>query len=134
MTSFASSPVRQAVEGYVAGRITAARVVEAVAATYYRETGDGKRETLRPLIDVIERAAPGVVELAGRADGRGFEVRLAERPFPDRYEADLRREAEAYLNRERAGEWRRHEGGAQHAARLLARVLGAIRRLFTASA
>jgi hypothetical protein len=124
MTSSASSLVKQAIEGYLAGRVTTARVVEAVAATYYRGTGDGNREALRPLIDVIERAAPGVVELAGRADGRGFEVRLAERPFPDRYEADLRREAEAYLSRD----------SRALIPGLLARVLGAIRRLFAPSA
>ncbi len=52
---------------------------------YYRDGGSGKREALRPLIDVIERAAPGVVELAAAGDTPGFRVRLAERPFPERY-------------------------------------------------
>jgi len=72
------------------------------------------------------------VELAGRAGGAGFDIRLAERPFPKRYEAELRRAAETYLLRERAGEEAR-EGGREKGV-LLSRVLGVIRRLFTASA
>ena len=85
-----SSPVRRELEEYVAGRGGATRVVAAVMDAYYREAGSGKREALRPVIDVIERAAPGVVELAAAGDTPGFRVRLAERPFPERYANDLR--------------------------------------------
>src|SRR2546425_11197625 len=92
-----SSPVKEALESYVAGRVKAERLVRAVAAEYYRDTRNGKRETLRPLIDVIDRASPGIVELGSAAGGPGFELRLAERPFPREHEAELRRAAESVL-------------------------------------
>jgi len=92
-----SSSVRQELEGFVAGRVRAERVVIAVAAAYYGERGNGKRETLRPLIDVIDRASPGIVELGIVAGGAGFEIRLAERPFPKEYAPELRRAAQAVL-------------------------------------
>ena len=94
-----SSPVKDALESYVAGRLKAERLVVTVAAEYYRDAGNGKRETLRPLIDVIDRASPGIVELGSANGGPGFELRLAERPFPKQYEAELRRAAEAVLAR-----------------------------------
>src|SRR2546426_4357429 len=92
-----SSPVKEALEAYVAGRVKAERLVVAVAAEYYRDTLNGKREMLRPLIDVIDRASPGIVELGTVQGGSGFDVRLAERPFPKQYEGQLRRAAEAVL-------------------------------------
>src|SRR5438093_1420868 len=52
-----SSPVKEALEAYVAGRVKAERLVVAVAAEYYRDTLNGKREMLRPLIDVIHLAS-----------------------------------------------------------------------------
>jgi len=137
MTSSASSLVRLAIAGYVAGRVKPERLVARVAATYYGggkagEGGRGKREELRALIEVIDRASPGIVELGSVESGPGFGIRLAERPFPKRYEAELRRAAETYLLREKAGE-EAGEGGKGKGA-VLARVLGAIRRLFSASA
>src|ERR1700674_1713918 len=84
-----SSPVRRELEEYVAGRCGVTRVVAAVMDAYYRDGGRGKQEALRPVIDVIERAAPGVVELAAAGDTPGFRVRLAERPFPERYAHEL---------------------------------------------
>jgi hypothetical protein len=132
--SSASSPVRAVLEGYVAGRVKAERVVEAVAAAYYGARGLGPGDRLRPLMDVIERAHPGVVELAAGGDRTGFTVRLAERPFPKEYEPALRTAVDAVL----AGT---ASVGAQHAAPLrapnpglVARLVGAIRRFFTASA
>jgi len=92
-----SSSVRQELEGFVAGRVGAERVVVTVAAAYYGNAGNGKRETLQPLIDVIDRASPGVVELGSVQSCPGFEIRLAERPFPRDYEAQLRQAAEAVL-------------------------------------
>ena len=109
------SATRRALERYVAGRLEADSVVAAVTDAYYRKTGKGKGETLRPVIDVIERAAPGVVELAGSPDGPGFEVRVLGRSFPKQYEADLRSAAAAVL----AGEGGREPGpatGTRHAA------------------
>jgi len=93
-----SSSIRRELEGFVAGRVQAERLVIAVSAEYYRETGNGKRETLRPIIDVIDRASPGIEELGIVPGGAGFEIRLAERPFPSQYEAELRRAAEAVLS------------------------------------
>jgi hypothetical protein len=122
--------VSETLEGYVAGRVKAERVVEAVAAAYYgEERGIGSRERLQPVMDVIERAHPGIVELTGSAEKPGFAVRLTNRPFPKEYEPALRAAVEAVLVE------------AQHAAPLrapnpglVARLFGAIRRLFTASA
>jgi hypothetical protein len=92
-----SSSVRREVEGFVAGRVKAERLVIAVAAAYYGDEGRGTRDGLGPLIDVIDRASPGIVELGTVQGGAGFEIRLAERPFPKEYETELRRAAEAVL-------------------------------------
>ena len=126
--SSASSPVKDMLEQFVAGRAKPDRVIEAVVAAYYRETGGGKREYLRPLVEVIERAAPGVVELAGKDGGAGFAIRLAERPFPKQYEADLRSAAAAVLREA----W--PEAGERVGRRgFLARMLQAVRRVFGGS-
>jgi hypothetical protein len=45
---------------------------------------------LRPVMDVIERAHPGIVELTSSTANPGFAVRLAERPFPKKLEGQLR--------------------------------------------
>src|SRR6266480_1364183 len=105
----ASSHVKEALEGYVAGRVKAERLVIAVSAAYYRETGNGKREALQPLIDVIDRASPGIVELGTASGGPGFDIRLAERRFPKQYEAQLREAAEAVL----AGSGKRETANVQ---------------------
>jgi len=133
--SSATSPVRAVLEGYVAGRVKAERVVEAVAAAYYnRERGAGSRERLRPVMEVIERAHPGTIELTAAAEKPGFAVRLAERPFPKEYEGALREAVRVAL-----------EGGQFSAPRsssfraplpapgLLSRLYTAVRRFFTAS-
>src|ERR1043166_1067585 len=91
------SSVRGELGGFGAGRVRPERVVIAVSAAYYGERGNGKRETLRPLIDVIDRASPGIVELGIVAGGAGVEIRLAERSFPKEYESELKRAAEAVL-------------------------------------
>src|SRR3989442_8013619 len=94
----ASFPVKDALESYVAGRVKAERLVIAVSAAYYGDARNGKRESLQPLIDVIDRASPGIVELGTATGGPGFDIRLAERPFPKQHEAELRRAAEAVLS------------------------------------
>ncbi len=94
----ASSPVKDALESYIAGRVKAERLVIAVSTAYYREAPNGKRETLQPLIDVIDRASPGIVELGTVQGGSGFAISLAERPFPKEHEAELRLAAEAVLS------------------------------------
>jgi len=127
-----SSSVRQELEGFVAGRVKAERVVIAVAAAYYGERGNGKRETLRPLIDVIDRASPGIVELGIVAGGAGFEIRLAERPFPREYEAQLREAAETVLSAcgiRDAGYVK--AGEATHPASRITHLVSWIRSLFS---
>ncbi len=84
------SSVNDALTEYLAGRVTADRVVATVAAAYYGDGGRGTRDGLQPIIDVIERAHPGIVELTSAADKPGFSVRLAERLFPKRLENELR--------------------------------------------
>jgi len=124
-----SSPVRRELEEYLAGRASPERVVIAAAVAYYRDTRGGMREALRPVIDVIDRASPGIVELGTVDSGSGFEVRLAERRFPERFESELRRAVEAALA------VRPPPAPAPPAPPVpgvVHRILGAIRRLFTA--
>ncbi len=128
-----SSPVRDALEGYVAGRVKAERLVIAVSAAYYRDARNGQRESLQPLIDVIDRASPGIVELGTATSGPGFDIRLAERPFPKQYEAQLREAAATVLSG--GGVF----GGAplpnaKPSSGMIARLVRAIGRLFTPSA
>ena len=123
-----ATSINDVLSGYLSGKVTAERVVAAVAAEYYQETGNGKREAWRPIVDVIERAHPGIVELTGSQEKPGFAVRLAERPFPQRYEAELRQATERVLTNtfpvsrvpypEKPG--------------LLKRIVAAIRRVFNA--
>jgi len=124
-----TSPVRDVLEAYVAGRVNAERLVITVTSAYYgRDGGRGTRDGLGPVIEVIDRASPGIVELGTVQGGAGFEVRLAERPFPKQWEGELRRAAEAVLH---AGE---RPGKGESRATVMGRIIAAVRRLFTASA
>jgi hypothetical protein len=148
MTSSASSAVRTLLAGYLDGRVPADRLIPALAAEYYR-TGDQRtRDALRPIMDVIERAAPGVGQLARTAGGAGFDIRLAERTFPASDEAELRRAVSSTL-----GAWGGGGGGGggkaavgtpagegvpkgqrePEAPGFLTRIFQAVRRLFSAS-
>jgi len=117
--------VNDALTAYLAGRVPAAKVVAVVAAEYYRNRGVGSGEWLRPVIDEIERAHPGIVELKGTADGPGFSVRLQERPCPKQFEGSLRAAAERVLGT-----------GKDHSPlptpNFFSRILRAIRRVFSA--
>ena len=131
------SPARDALESYLAGRIKPERLVIAVASEYYGGAGKGEREALQSVIEVIDRASPGIVELGTATDGPGFDIRLAERPFPKQHEAELKRAAEAVLSR--CG--MRDAGGVQHAEAThpascisLPAIVSWIRRLFRGSA
>ena len=128
--SSASSPVKAVLEGYVAGRVKAERVVAAVAAAYYTEQGARSREQWRPILDVVERAHPGVIELASTTDKPGFSVRVAERPFPKDYEGALRVAAQQVLS---SGTQRHAPGSVLRAPGLWFRLYTAVRRFFTAS-
>jgi hypothetical protein len=117
-------------EDYLAGRLEAERLVAAVTEAYYRESGHEKRETWRPLIEIIERAHPGVVELTRGSERPGFGVRLAERPFPKEYDAQLRAAAEAVLAGYVADTF---PVSRVPSPGLLARLAAAIRRAFSAA-
>lgn len=108
-------------------------MVAVVADACYRRGArrESAREALRPVLDVIERAAPGVVELARIEGGAGFAIRLAERPFPKQYEAELRQAAAAALaGMGGGGELETAPGGEPG---LWGRMLRVVRRLFSAS-
>jgi hypothetical protein len=91
------SSVNETLEGYIAGRVPAGRVVAVVAAAYYGEGGRRKGDGLQALMEIIERAHPGIIELSATPQRPGFGVRLAERPFPKRYEGELRQAVQAVL-------------------------------------
>ncbi len=82
-----ATSVNDALTGYLAGRVTAEQLVETVTAAYYRERGMGNGEWLKPVIEVIERAHPGVVELAGSAGH--VAARRSHRPRQRRLAQDL---------------------------------------------
>jgi len=122
-----SSTIKQVLEAYLAGRVKAEQVVVAVASRYYGAGGRGQGEGLRPIVEVIERAAPGVVELAGAPNQPGFLITAAERPFPREYETQLRVAVEVVLSEGGGG---KGEGGARAQGGFLSRVLAAIRGVF----
>lgn len=136
--SSAASSINDVLAAYVAGREKATRVVAVVAEEYYRERGRGKGEWLRPILDVIERAAPGLVELVGSPGKPGFEIRLAQREFPKAYEAELKRAVESAI----AGGGRRGTvdvkaattDNGQQKTSLMSRFFSAVKRMFSASA
>src|SRR6266576_5430705 len=122
--SSASSAVRPTLEAYLAGRVKAERGVAEVATAYYRAERRGMRDELRPIVEVIERAAPGVVELAAAANRPGFLIKAAERPFPREYEEQLRVAVELVL---REGGGGKGEAAAPTRMGFLGRMLAAIR-------
>ena len=101
----------------------AQQLVGVVATAYYAERGAASREQLRPIIEVIEKAHPGIVELTASAQQPGFAVRLAERPFPKRYDADLRAAVQAVVAAPSA---------PLPAPGWFARIVRAIKRIFSA--
>ncbi|MDP3909765.1 MAG: hypothetical protein Q8Q14_05195 [Gemmatimonadales bacterium] len=123
-----ASSVNDALTGYAAGRVTAEQLVRAVAGVYYREQGAGSREQLKPLMEVIERAHPGIVRLTAAADRPGFAIELTERPFPKQYEDALRSAVQTAVA----------QGGVPApssllpAPSLLARLYVAVRKFFSA--
>ena len=91
-----ASSARGLLEAFASGRVPAERATAALAAAYYASPTDAPA-ALRELIGIVERAAPGMVELAGREGGPGFDIRPLGRPFPAGAEAELRRAAAALL-------------------------------------
>jgi hypothetical protein len=120
-----ATSAKDALEGYVAGRMRPEQLVSVVAAAYYETRGVGSGEWLRPVMDVIERAHPGIVELRGSTERPGFEVRLQERPFPKQFESALR-EAAASAAGTAANHFPLPTPG------FFTRIIRAIRRVFSA--
>jgi len=87
----------QTLSAYLGGDLTAEQLVGAVSSLYYRDRGNGTRDALRPVMELIERAHPGVIELSGSEARPGFAVKLAERPFPKKLEHELRQAVEKAL-------------------------------------
>lgn len=137
MMSSETSPTRETLEGYVARRVKAERLVIAIATAYYGRDGSrGIRDGLGPLIEIIDRASPGIVELGGVAGGgQGFDIRLAERSFPKEHEEELRRAVQAYLASHRTtGVISTLPAPAPAPTPgVLARMVGVMRRLFSGS-
>jgi len=143
MTSSGSSAVRTLLAGYLDGRVPAERLIPALAAEFYRTTDRRTRDALKPIMEVIERGAPGVSQLARTEGGAGFDIRLAERPFAEGDEAELRRAVTATMS----GGWGEpvREVAAVPATAapapatseqpgFLTRLIRAVRRIFSASA
>ena len=112
---------------YLAGRLTAGQLATAVTTAYYGDGGRGTRDGLRPIVEIIERAHPGVVELASSSERPGFGVRLANRPFPKRYEQELRDAVRSALETRSP-----HPASPVPRPGLLDRIVAAIRRVFSA--
>ncbi|HVH09524.1 MAG TPA: hypothetical protein VM736_06985 [Gemmatimonadales bacterium] len=137
------SSVREVLEGFVAGRVPADQVVIAVATAYYGDGVGRPRDALRPLIEVIERGAPGIVELTSVAAGPGFEIRLAERSLPEPEAVELRQAARACLAsgaelpratpRAASPSERASQASGVPRPGVVARLVAAVRRLFTVS-
>jgi len=131
MTSSDSSAVRGLLAGYLGGRVPAERLIPALAVEYYRTGDRTARDALRPVMEIIERAAPGVGQLVRTEGGAGFDIRLTERPFPTSEANALRHAVSTAL----ATAW----GGGEVTSApaepgLLSRLVRAVRRLFSASA
>ncbi|MGH7538744.1 MAG: hypothetical protein ACREMF_08930 [Gemmatimonadales bacterium] len=133
MASSSSSATKQLLAGYLAGRVSAVQLVPAIAAEYYRSADRGQRERLRPVMEVIERVAPGVVRLARADRGAGFDLQPAERAFPEQYEAELRQAAAVVLAGS-AGQGTVAGAVEEGEPGLWSRIVRKVRRLFSASA
>ena len=126
-----ASSVNDALTDYLAGRTSAEKVVTVVAAEYYRDARSGVRDAMRPLIEIIERAQPGGVELSARVNKPGFDVRLTERPFPRRYEGELRQGVQAFLVAGLGADSPHPPSRISHPG-FFSRIVAAVRRLFSA--
>lgn len=142
MTSSDSFAVRGLLAGYLDGRVPAERLIPALAVEYYRTSDRKAREALRPVMEVIERASPGVGQLVRTEGGAGFDIRLAERRFPEADAEALRQAIRSAL----ATPWGGGAGAPAAvpaatagtpdggASGLFSRLVRAVRRLFSASA
>jgi len=129
MASSSSSAAKELLAAYVAGRVPAVRLVPAIAVEYYHSPDARQRAALRPVMDVIERAAPGVARLARTESGAGFDIQLAERPFPATFETSLKEAAAGALE-----QWGTPlPAGTATESGFWGRLIDRVRRLFSAS-
>jgi len=129
MASSSSSAAKELLAAYVAGRVPAVRLVPAIAVEYYRSPDATQRAVLRPVMDVIERAAPGVARLARTESGAGFDIQLVERPFPETFETSLKEAAAGALE-----QWGTPPpAGTAKGSGFWDRLFDRVRRLFSAS-
>jgi hypothetical protein len=129
MAFSSSSAAKELLAAYVAGRVPAVRLVPAIAVEYYRSPDAKQRAALRPVMDVIERAAPGVARLARTETGAGFDIQLAERPFPETFETSLKEAAAGALE-----QWGTPApAGSAAGSGFWGRLFDRVRRLFSAS-
>ena len=118
----------------MAGSLPADRLVATVANRFYGGAGKGERDALRPVVELAERAAPGVVSLERSDKGAGFDVRPAGRTFPAEYEAELRGVAAAALEASWHDASQSSPASTSSPTGFLSRIMTAVRRLFSASA
>ena len=125
------SSVNDALTAYAEGRMSAEQLVGVVATEYWsQEPGSRSRGLLRPIIEVIEKAHPGIVELSGSSERPGFAVKLTERPFPKRHDADLRSAVQAVIGGPRSTT--PAPGSRLQVPGLFTRIVAAIRKVFSA--
>lgn len=130
MASSSSSATRELLAAYIAGRVPAVRLIPVIAVAYYRSPDARDRAALRPVMEVIERAAPGVARLARTESGAGFDIQLAERPFPETFETSLKEAATGALALWSAPA---EPAAAAPGTGFWSRLIGRVRRLFSAS-
>jgi hypothetical protein len=83
-----SSPVREILTAFVAGRATRDELVRAVRAAHYQASGP-TGPAWQALVETIERSVPGTLELVATSERPGFVVQPLQGPV-DLDEASLR--------------------------------------------
>jgi hypothetical protein len=91
-----SSTISQVLADYVAGRMTLDAFVRAVRTAHYG-TGTRTEPSWRALVDTIERAVPGTLELTGTTGAPGFALRALEQPVAPSHEPAVREAARQAL-------------------------------------
>jgi hypothetical protein len=112
--------------------VPAERAAAAAAMAYYARPAAAPAP-LRALVGIVDREAPGIVELSGSAGEPGFEVRAAERPFPRGAEGELRQAAAALLATPWGTALEKNAVSASIDDRWWQRLVRAVRRLFSAA-
>jgi len=91
-----SSAVNQVLADYVAGRAGVGELVRAVRTAHYGAAARAE-PAWQALVETIERAVPGMLELSSTAGTPGFALRPLEDSVSTAHEAQLREAAQAVL-------------------------------------